>query len=63
MMIVFFLYSVRRLVINHVVILCRLKKGKEIRKEAARVEVEKTIHLIRPPAGTDAFCFLVPLLF
>ncbi|BFZ08172.1 hypothetical protein BsWGS_11211 [Bradybaena similaris] len=29
----------------------RLKKGKEIRKEADRVEVEKTIHLIRPPAA------------
>lgn len=30
---------------------CRLKKGKELRKEADIREVEKNIHLIKSPAG------------
>ena len=30
---------------------CRLKKGKELRKEADVREVEKNIHLIKSPAG------------
>lgn len=35
-----------------ILILHRLKKGKELRKEADRKEVEKNIHLIKSPAGT-----------
>ena len=30
---------------------CRLKKGKQLRKQADIKEVEKNIHLIRSPAG------------
>lgn len=30
---------------------CRLKKGKELRKEAGILDVEKNIHLVKLPAG------------
>lgn len=33
----------------------RLKKGKELRKEADRREVEKNIHLIKSPAGISHY--------